>query len=180
MDDTEIISLIKKEPSKGLYEAVKKYYGYAAAIAQRVLPTRTQDIEECISDAFVSVWKYINEQNEIHNLKGFVACTVRNDAINRLKKLRYENSEGIANIEIPSDDNLILDFESKSSAAEVRGLVLAMDEPYREIFVRRYFLFESIRDIAKHMMLDRVQVKNCLYRGRLKLRRQLEERDVAL
>ena len=180
LDDNEIILLIKEEPSKGLYEAVKKYRGYAAAIAQRVLPEKPQDIEECVSDVFVSVWKYINCGSKIQNLKGFVACAVRNDAINRLKKLKRENSGEIGNIEIPSDDDLILDFENKSNAADVRRFIFEMDEPYREIFVRRYFLFESIRDISKHMMLDRIQIKNRLYRGRLKLRRQLEERNVAL
>ncbi len=60
----------------------------------------------------------------------------------------------------------------------VQELVAGMDEPDREIFVRRYYLLESIREISRRTELDEIQIKNRLYRGRQKLKKQLEERDI--
>lgn len=178
MEDSQIIPLLKSEPSRGLCEAVKKYHSYAAAIIGRVLGRHEQDIEECVADSFVAVWKMIQSGEEIRNLKGCIGYAARNSAINRYKKLRREQTSNIDELELPSEDDVILDFEDSSNARTVQELVHGMDEPDREIFVRKYFLMESVKEIAKRTMLDEVQIKNRLYRGRAKLRRQLEERDV--
>lgn len=178
MDDCEIVSLLKREPSRGLCEAVAKYRCYAAAIIGRVLGNRESDIEECVEDSFVSVWKISQSGEEIRSLKGCVAFAARNIAINRYKKLHREQAEDIDGLELPSEEDIVLDFENSSNARMVQTLVFSMDEPDREIFVRKYFLMESLKEIAKRTMLDEIQIKNRLYRGRMKLRRQLEERGV--
>lgn len=178
MEDKDIILLLKSEPSKGLCEAVSKYHSYAAVIIGRVLGKNAQDAEECLADAFVSVWKITQNGEEIQNLKGCIAYAARNFAINRYKKLRREQAEDIDGLELPSEDDVVLGFEDSSNTRTVQELVYSMDEPDREIFVRKYFLMESIKEIARRTMLDEIQIKNRLYRGRIKLRRELEERDV--
>lgn len=176
MEDSEILLLLRNDPSEGLRETVGKYRTYAAAIAGRVLGKSAEDIEECVADAFAAVWKAA-QNGGIRNLKGCVAYATRNGAINRYKKLLREQAADIEDLELPSEENVVLDFEDASNAREVQELVGAMDEPDREIFVRKYFLMESIRDIARRTDLDEIQVKNRLYRGRIRLRRQLEERE---
>lgn len=55
MEDSEIVLLLKSEPSRGISEAIAKYRAYAAAIAERVIGGSERDIEECVSDAFAAV-----------------------------------------------------------------------------------------------------------------------------
>lgn len=178
MEDSEIILLLQNEPSQGICEAVEKYRPYAAAIIGRVLGNSRQDIEECVADSFVAVWKIEQNGQEIRSLKGCIACAARNAAISRYKKLRRERAADIDELELPSKEDVVLNFEDSVNAKAVQELIYAMDEPDREIFVRKYFLMESVKEIAKRTMLDEVQIKNRLYRGKVKLRRQLEERDV--
>jgi RNA polymerase sigma-70 factor, ECF subfamily len=178
LEDSEIIPLLKDDPSKGLYEAVQKYRSYAAAIIGRILGENEQDLEECIADAFVAVWKTVQSGQEFRSLKGCVACAARNTAINRYKKLSRERTAYIEEEELSSGEDIMLDFEDEANAHILQELITGMDEPDREIFVRKYFLFESVREISKRTELNEIQIKNRLYRGRQKLRRQLEERDV--
>ena len=178
MEDSEIIPLLKSDPSKGLYEAVRKYRSYAAAIISRVLGDSERDLEECVADAFVAVWKTAQSERGLLNLKGCVACAARNSAINRYRERNRVHMVDIDEIELPSEENVTLDFEDGTDALAVQELVCGMEEPDREIFVRKYYLMESVREIALRLGLDEVQVKNRLYRGRQKLKRQLEERDV--
>lgn len=180
MEDSQIILLIKDNPPEGLKEAIQKYRGYVGAIVTRVLSGSERDVEECVADTFVSVWKYIRAGNEVHNLKGCIACTARNTALNRLKKLKREAMADISELELPSDGDTALDFETEENLREIQELVVRMDEPDREIFVRKYFLMESLKEISKRTRLDETQIRNRLYRGRQKLRKQLEERGVAI
>jgi RNA polymerase sigma factor, sigma-70 family len=178
LDDSQIILLLRSKPADGLYEIIKKYRGFVAAVTGRILRGDEQDIEECINDTFLSVWKAFGDENHrIVNLKGYLACTARNTAINRYRQLSKRNVINIDDIDLADESDMLLEFENKNNAIVLQELIAAMDEPDREIFIRKYFLFEKIRDIAARTGLDEIQVKNRLYRGRQKLRKQLEERN---
>lgn len=179
LEDSQIILLLRNSPSDGLYEAILKYRDYAAAIASRILGGTGPDAEECVEDAFVSIWKYARDGDGIRSLKGCVACSVRSAAINRRKQFARRNAVNIDDLELAAEDDVVLQLESEGDAIVVQELVGGMDEPDREIFVRKYFLFESIREISRRTMLDETQIKNRLYRGRQKLRKQLKERNIA-
>lgn len=180
MEDSQIVSLLKSDPPRGLEEAIQKYRGYVGAIAARVLETVEEDVEECVSDTFVSVWKYIRQGNEIHNLKGCIACTARNLALNRLKQRKRSNVVELGELELESEQDMALEFESEENLRAIQELVYRLDEPDREIFVRKYFLMESLKEISRRTALDEIQIRNRLYRCRQKLRKQLEERGAAV
>ena len=179
MEDSNIVLLLKNKPSDGLYEIIKKYRGFVAVIIGRILRGNQQDVEECIDDTFLSVWKAVGDaENDIKNLKGYLACTARNIAINRYRQLAKRNVVDIDDIDLAEENDLMLVFENKSNSIALQKLIAAMEETDREIFIRKYFLFEKVKDIARQTSLDEVQVKNRLYRGKQKLRKQLEERNV--
>ncbi len=179
MEDSKIVQLLKNKPSDGLYEIIKKYRSFVAAITERILRGNQQDVEECIDDTFLYVWKAAGAaDNEISNLKGYLACTARNTAINRYRQLARLNVVDIDDIDLAEENDMLLEFENKSNAIVLQELIATMGEPDREIMIRKYFLFEKIKDIAIQTNLDESQVKNRLYRTKQKLRKQLEERNV--
>lgn len=57
----------------------------------------------------------------------------------------------------------------------IQGLVLDLDEPDRTIFLRRYYLLEPAREIARRLHMTEHNVNVRLSRGRTKLRRQFIE-----
>ena len=62
------------------------------------------------------------------------------------------------------------------AADELAVLVAALEPPDREIFLRKYYLMQSSREIAAALDLRVSTVNTRLSRGRDRLRRQLQER----
>ena len=56
----------------------------------------------------------------------------------------------------------------------VRTAVDALDEPAKEIVIRRYFRDQKPREIARAMELNVKKVENILFRTKAKLRKTLE------
>ena len=55
--------------------------------------------------------------------------------------------------------------------------VESMGEPDREIFLRFYYLFQTMEEIALQMRMPLGTVKTKLYRGRKRLKAMLEEQE---
>ena len=180
MEDKQIILLLKNKPSDGFYEAIQKYRAAVTAVIARVLPYHPQDVEECVADTFVNIWRFIDRiDEETRTFKGLVLCTARNIAINRYNQLKRRQVISMETLDLVSDEDIALAVQGAEATKELQKLIVEMREPDQEIFFRKYFLFEPVKDIAKRLELDEVQVKNKLFRGRQRLRKQLEERGIS-
>lgn len=180
MSDHEIIKLLKNNPSEGLHEAIGKYSRLVRTIVRRILPYHAQDVEECVEDTFVSVWRHIgNVEAGAPFFKGYILRTARNIAISRYRQIRRNDTVPLDSVPEPIGGGVEECILEKDASRELEKLILQMQEPDRGIFFRRYFLFESYKQVAQAMGLSEVQVKNKLYRVKLRLRNQLEERGVS-
>ena len=81
--------------------------------------------------------------------------------------LTTELAETIA--DLPADPN-------GDAADELAALVAALEPPDREIFLRKYYLMQSGKEIAAALHISVATVNTRLSRGRDRLRRQLQER----
>ena len=74
----------------------------------------------------------------------------------------------------------IAEFDRAASGAEdtVGALVAAFGPPDREIFLRRYYLLQSVREIAAALGMSAGAVNVRLHRGRERLRRALQPQEV--
>ena len=68
----------------------------------------------------------------------------------------------------------------KENARLLRQAVDELPSPDREIFIRRYYLYERVKEIAARLGLPEKTVENRLFRGRRRLRQKLLERGVIL
>lgn len=183
MEDSTIIFLLKNRPSEGLLEATNEYGGLVKAIVLKILLNSPEDVEECIADTFVALWKNVNSINLYKgSLKSYLACIARNTAINRYNKLKREAVDYMEDKkhEISSDENIEDALLMRSDIEILQDLLKDMRQPDKEIFFRRYFLFERVKAIASRLGLTEKIVENKLFRGKKKLRKQLTERGVTV
>jgi RNA polymerase sigma-70 factor (ECF subfamily) len=75
-----------------------------------------------------------------------------------------------------STDPSVLALRSEH-ATEIRGAVLALDEPYREVVVLRFFGEASLAEIARQTGRPLGTVKTQLHRGLARLRTRMEGPD---
>lgn len=183
MNEEKIIELLKNYPSKGLSCAIDVYGPLVKTIVSRIIGHENQqDIEECISDVFVELWKSINNYDENKGiLKNYIISIARNVSINTFN--RKINKREL----IPLEENdFELEFDlndevSKSINREIiKNTISNLEQPDKDIFIRRYYLYEPVKDIASSLNLSAKFVENKLYRGKDKLKSALINSGIIL
>ena len=178
MNDYEIYRLLLKDSDRGLNEVIKKYYPYVKAIVSRILINRRQDIEECIADTFISVWKRKNSiEVKDGSMKGLIACIARNTAINRYNLLKKEQLVETESDIFTAEDEIESLIENIYQDEVVETILSGLKGEHKEIFLRRHVLMESVEEIAADMKMNERQIRNSLYRSKMKLKEALKQNE---
>lgn len=183
MDDKIIIELYWKRKEEAIKETALKYGKLCTYVAKNILSSH-EDSEECVNDTYFAVWNTIpNERPNIFS--AFISRITRNLA---LKKYEYlsaakRNPGAITSLEELGD--CISGTESIESEMEKRHIESTIDEflwqqgyEKRNIFIRRYWYFDSIESICKSTGFTQSKVKSMLYEMRQKLRKKLESEGI--
>ena len=177
MNEKKLLRRLRRGDESVLPELIRQYSGYAYAIAFNILShaLSEEDIEEVVSDSFLSIWEN-RASIETEMLKAYLAAVVRNKAKTALRKHHAEEplDDDILQISIPNQP------EQKILLSELREIahdaVDSLDEPDREIFQRYYFLYQKTEEISRALGLKDATVRARLSRGRKRLKDYLEER----
>lgn len=176
MDDAQIIELYWRRSEEAVAQTARKYGRYCHAIALRILEN-TADSEECVSDTYWKTWSRLPpERPEIFS--AFLGKITRNLALDRYRGNAAQKRGGgrvaVALDELNAD---LSTAEDAQTAVERQELVDALNqfltelEPEkRRIFLRRYWYFCSVKEIAAGMKLSESKVKMTLLRTRAALK----------
>lgn len=183
MNDDILIKLLKKHPSDGLNKVIEIYAPLVKTVVTRILGMdNRQDIEECISDTFVELWKSIDKFDiKKGKLKNFIISIARHVSIDHYRK-KYKDSNliSIEENEIELDFNLDYEVSKNINKEIINETINDLGEPDREIFIRRYFLYESVKSIASDLNINDKLVENKLFRGRKKLKDTLISKGIII
>ncbi len=181
-NDEQILLLLKESPGDGISVALDAYGGPVKTICRNILyDCSPEDIEEAVADSFVGLWKSIDKfkNDGDYSLKSYLYGIARHTALNRRRALQKENSVlPVEDTVIDAGVDLESDFVQKLNDNIVHDSVNSMDEPTRSVFILRYFYYEKVNDIARRLGITPKTVENHLYRGKGKLKWELQERGV--
>lgn len=187
MDDAKIVQLYRDRNEQAISATASKYGNYCASIAESILGNH-EDAEECVNDTYLSAWNSIPPHRP-SSLSAFLGKIVRNLSI---KRYRYNTADkrggGQAAVVLDEIAELVSDADdSVAQEVERRELIKAIDTflgtqsaEKRGIFVRRYWYFDSISDIAARFEMTENNVSVTLKRVRFKLNNYLLERGFEL
>ena len=180
MKDRDLTRLLQRNPDVGLRAAMQDYAPLVKAVLLRILPRDPQDVEECMADTFVALWRHaarLEQQNT--PVRPWLAVTARNKGIDRYHALCRHTALSLDD-ELEQTVGEVAEFDRATSDAAdwVGALVAAMEPPDREIFLRKYYLLQSSKEIAKILGMTEGTVNTRLSRGRERLRRQLQQKGV--
>ncbi len=181
MNDNEIIELYNQRSETAIDETKKKYHSYLMTIADNILYNK-EDSEECVSDTYLKTWNAIPPTVPTC-LQAFLGKITRNVALNKLRNdTRQKRAANKYYIQLDELDNILraeYDIESKICQKQMLKIIdmfladLPIDK--RIIFVRRYWYFDSIKDISKRMNISESNVKITLKRQRDTLKKILNK-----
>ncbi len=83
MEDRQIVDLFIQRNEDAIKESKEKYGGYCARIAGNILSV-SEDIEECVSDTWISAWKKIPPVIPV-SLKAFYGKLVRDISLSKYR-----------------------------------------------------------------------------------------------
>ena len=171
MEEKKLLELLQKKPDEGMKELMAKYMGYCYTIVKNRLPYFPQeDIEECVSDVFLDVYRYKEKIDpEKGGLRTFVAVVARRRAADRYQDALEKNSlpleEGMANKEKG------LPFEEKEMLLHA---IRSLGDPDEKILIWKFYYGFPTRKIAETLGLKENTVDQKVKRGLDKLRKTLE------
>lgn len=181
MEDRRIIELYVHRDENAIAETSKKYGSYCFLIANRILNNR-EDSDECVNDTWFKVWNLIPPTiPEFLNL--FLAKIIRNLSFDRYR-IKSANKRGNGEIALVLDEleevvagssDVESDYERKELIEAINSYLYSLSKRECNIFIRRYFYVESIREIAKRYDIKENNVSMILSRTRKKLKEHLKQ-----
>ncbi len=158
MVDNEIISLFFDRSEQAVRELDKKYGKICRNIASRILRD-DRDAEECVSEAYLTVWDKIPPERPNH-LLAYVGRTVQLCSLRRLKYLsapRRLSSYDVALHELEecltSPDTVEAQYDRKELTAAINDFLGEQSKVNRVLFLRRYLYGCTVKELAKEMSL---------------------------
>lgn len=181
MEDKEIIELYWQRNETAIIETKKKYDRYLLGIADNILHDASEN-EECVNDTYLKVWNAIPPENPT-SLKSYMGRIARNHALNRLRdRMREKRVANQIAVHLEELENVVCVQSKVEELVGAYHLEAVIDEflgsisrEKRVMFLRRYWYFDSIKEIAQRMGMSESKVKVSLKRTRDELRKRLEK-----
>ncbi len=182
MEDEKIIDLFFARSEQGIRELDNQYGAICRSLSYNIVNNR-QDAEECVNDAYLAVWNAI-PRAQPQNLLAYLAKTTRNIALRRLEHDQAQKRDSRLHLlldelaEVLPGEGSVEDEAAQGELVEAINTFLKekATRAERQLFLRRYFWGDSIRDLAQAFRYSESKVKSRLFRVRKRLRTYLEER----
>ena len=185
MDENDALAALRRQEEAGLNWFIRRYAAYAATVAANVFAAagageQAADIEEAVADAFVVLWQRAGDVQP-GKARAFIAGVARNIAKSKLRHsgreivLEDDLLQAAADQSVGAVNDAELAFSQEEQAQALRRALLRLSEAEREIFLRYYYYYQPLAQVAAEMAINLSTVKTRLRRGRDKLRRALSE-----
>ena len=163
-------------------QLIKDYKTYIYTIAKNNSKgfLKNEDIEEIVSDTFLTIWHNKNKIEKNKMLKNYISAVTKNLV---LKKFREKQSSNL-NISL-NDENLSSEYNDIEYVYENSLIEKTINEELKnftkleyQIFTKYYYFSKSIKEIASEMNISESLVKVKLHRVRKKLKERLKSKGI--
>ena len=184
MDDLGIIELYFARNEQALKETDAKYGRLCHSIAYNIL-NNNEDAEECVNDTYIGVWNAIPPTRP-NNLMAFVCRITRNLSLKRIESMARKKRSQATLVsldelsEVLSDERIAEGVSDEDIGKAISDFLKNEKEDARNVFIRKYYFFDSIAGISKRYGFTESKVKNMLYHTRNKLKEYLIREGVEI
>jgi len=183
MEDIHIINLFLERSEDAIRQVEVKYEKFCFKIAWNIL-YNTEDSEECVNDTWLITWNKIPPKTPT-KLSAFLGKITRNLALDNFRKKNASKRADTHMMDICGEveklENTIKDYveegiKKKEILNILEKFLSDLKAGDRDIFVRRYWYMDNIKDIAKRHGCSETKIKSSLFRSRNKLWEEVKDR----
>lgn len=180
MEDNAIIELYWTRSEQAIRETELKYGRLFHQIANNILHNPA-DAEECVNDTYLGAWNAIPPARP-RILTAFLCRIARNLALKRYQYVHAARRNPAVAVSYEELEECLADDRSEDSnftddrlADCINRFLETLDSEPRQVFVRRYWYFDSVREIMRRFRISKSKTESMLFRTRQKLRTWIEE-----
>lgn len=182
IEDRDIIELYFKREEQAIKETAARYGKLCYRIAYNIL-NNTEDAEECVNDTYAAVWNAI-PPTQPDNFLAFICRIARNLSLKRFSFMNREKRSAAALLSLEEladvlpDERYAPEVSDETVGELISRFLRDQKEEVRHVFLRKYYFFDSVRDIAERFGFTESKVKNMLFHTRNKLKLYLIKEGV--
>lgn len=181
MLDQQIVALYMARNEDAIVHSEEKYGSFLFAVSNQIL-SDPEDSRECVNDTFLAAWNSIPPHFP-NNLGAYLCKITRQlsiDVFRRRSAAKRQGSQYALSLEelgdsFPGSPTPEQMLDEKLLGEAVNRFVQALPERAQIVFLRRYYFFDSLRDIASTCGMKESAVKTLLYRTRQELKTYLKQ-----
>ena len=177
MDDRSIIEMYFARDEQAIKETETKYGKLCYTVAYNIL-NNNEDSQECVNDTYIGVWNAIPPTRPV-SFSAFVCRITRNLSLKRLETLNRQKRSSATLVSLDELSEILPDESIAEGASDldigkaISNFLRTEKEDARNVFIRKYYFFDPVGDIAKRYGFSESKVKNMLYHTRNKLKEYL-------
>lgn len=179
MNDIQIIDLFWARSESAIDELANKYGRLAESVASNILNNRL-DTEECMNDSYLGMWNSL-PPNRPAVLPAFFVALTRNSALKLYRRRSAAKRSAIMQeLSDLTDPTPSPEEQINEAAGIISAFLDGLDKQSRVLFMRRYYLGESMAEAAKVVGLSENAATVKLSRLRAKLKIKLESEGIPI
>lgn len=179
--DQEIYRRLRQRDPLALEELIHRYSRRLMVLIRRILGgfSTPEDVEETLADVFVIVWYEIEQYDpQRAPLATWMWMQAKYAALNRRRELKRRRDTTPLN-ETRAPPGMKRALRDRATHWDLHRLLGELPQLERELIYRRYFLQESLQEIAQEVGLTVNAVRNRLWRTRKQLRGLIQQGAIA-
>lgn len=179
MEDREIIELYFARDEQAIAQTEVKYGRICMSIAGNILHSR-EDSEECVNDTYLTAWNLIPPELP-RRFPAYLAKIVRNLALKFLERSQAQKRSPELTMSFEElsyifpDEKVAAQMEDQQLGWIISDFLRTEKEEARRVFLRKYWFFDSVSEIAQRYGYSENKVKSMLLRTRNRLREYLRK-----
>ncbi|WP_171720294.1 sigma-70 family RNA polymerase sigma factor [Paenibacillus phytohabitans] len=168
----------RTKDKQALADAIDFYGPDVHRLVQRILAGcgSAEDAEECVSDVFLAAWNNIGRYDPSRaSFRTWIFLLAKYKALDLRRKLQPGLGRTLneATLNMQSGTNTEREFLQREATGELLRYIGQLREPDRSLFLRRYYLYESLDELAAAFGFSKKAVESRLYRCRTMLKQAI-------
>ena len=175
MEDSEIIELFWNRDEDAIRQTDLRYGRYLKSIARNIVGS-FEESKEIVNDTYLKTWETIPPKRPSF-FSAYLSRITRSLSIDRLRRMtRKKRSTGEYDLsfseleECLSDHSAADEYEYSLLKDALNSFLRSYPEQSRNLFLCRYFFFDSLKEAAETCHMSEAAAKTQLFRMRKALR----------
>jgi RNA polymerase sigma-70 factor (ECF subfamily) len=185
MTDREILALYRARDEAAIGCTRDKFGAFLRQLAWNILRS-PEDADECENDTYLAAWEHIPPAEPMP-MKPYLGQIVRNLALQKYRW--YSADKRSRSLEASFDElsecvgaagEISEQLDLQQLGACIDAFLRTISPEARVMFLRRYYLAETVEEVASALRISRSKVKSSLFRTRSGLRECLRKEGYAV